>query len=60
MGQNCISIGGWVVPALGVCLLAGILIGLSLRFCVDRAELAAYRRIARSDLGLAASQKPGV
>jgi hypothetical protein len=44
---DCISFGAWMPYALGVALTFGMAIGVSVRLCLDWAELAAYRRIAR-------------
>ena len=45
--MTCISLESWLLPLLLAALAFGMAIGFSLRFALDYAELAAYRRIAR-------------
>lgn len=47
MTQTCVSFAAWTPYALAAIFAGGILIGLSIQLIVDRAELAAYRRVAR-------------
>lgn len=45
--SECISVAAWMPHALLAALAAGVAIGTFLRFGLDYAELAAYRRAAR-------------
>jgi len=45
--MTCITFAVWMPYALLAALGIGILIGTHIRLGIDRAELAAYRRIAR-------------
>lgn len=45
--MTCISFAAWMPHALLAALAFGVAIGLFLNWSIDRAELAAYRRIAR-------------
>ena len=47
MGENCYSLASWVPYALAGVGTLGALIGFSVRLVLDRAELEAYRRVAR-------------
>lgn len=49
MDMTCVSFGPWMPYALAAVMFAGIAIGFGLRFGLDYAELATYRRIARRD-----------
>jgi len=41
------AIGAWVVYLLGAAFCAGVLVGMSVSWIFDRAELEMYRRISR-------------
>lgn len=43
----CIAFASWMAPAAMCCFIAGVSVGFGLKFCIDYAELAAYRRAAR-------------
>ena len=45
--SNCISFADWMPHVLLAALVFGMAVGGCLRLGIDRAELAAYRRIAR-------------
>jgi hypothetical protein len=45
--MTCISIQTWAAYLIGAALALGVLIGSFIRLGIDRAELAAYHRIAR-------------
>jgi len=47
MTETCISFAAWMPLALLAALGIGVLIGTHIRLGIDRAELAAYRRVAR-------------
>jgi hypothetical protein len=47
MAETCITFAVWMPLALLASLGIGVLIGTHIRFVIDRAELAAYRRVAR-------------
>jgi len=47
MTETCISFAAWMPLALLAALGVGVLIGTHVRLSIDRAELAAYRRVAR-------------
>ena len=47
MTETCISFAVWMPLALLAALGIGVLIGTHIRLGIDRAELAAYRRVAR-------------
>ena len=51
MAEPCVSFAGWMPHALLAALVFGVLIGTFIRVGIDRAELAAYRRIARLEPG---------
>ena len=48
MAETCASFAAWMPYALLAALAAGVGMGTFIRLGIDRAELAAYRRIAQS------------
>jgi hypothetical protein len=47
MEDLCVSFSAWMPHALLAALTLGVLIGSCIRLGIDRAELAAYRRVSR-------------